>query len=71
MPDSGFFDKFRGEDWPLKRWEGRSRNLDSRVIFREELAAVYEHYNAPVRVHVLIDGKHPHGEKMEGRLGLA
>ena len=55
MPDSGFFDKFRGEDWPLKRWEGRSRNLDSRVIFREELAAVYEHYDAPVRVHVLID----------------
>ena len=55
MPDSGFFDKFRGGSWALKRWEGRSRDLDSRAIFREELAAVYESYSAQVWVHVFID----------------
>ena len=55
MPDSGFFDKFRVGRWPLVRWEGRNRDLDSRAIFREELAAVYERYDAREKVYVCID----------------
>ena len=55
MPDSGFFDKFRAGRWLLRRWEGRNRELDSRDIFREELAAVYDFHDAPVKVHVFID----------------
>ena len=52
MPDSGFFDK----EWPLPRWKDRKwEDVDSRTIFREELAAVYHEYDAPVRVYVSID----------------
>ena len=70
MPDSGFFDKFRAGRWPLSRWKDREREgVDSRAIFREELAAVYECHNAPVRVHVLIDlENNPTAKKWKGAL---
>ena len=69
MPDSGFFDKFRAGRWPLNRWKDREREgVDSRAIFREELAAVYEFHGAFVKVHTLIDLENISMEKWKSAL---